>query len=97
VVAFPAALNGARARRFVTADPFLCTVALSPNADAPFLILCCDGVWDVLSDADAVALVQSACSSDGPSGGERDTAKLLVKEALKRGSSDNLSAMVLFF
>ena len=81
--------------RFVTADPYLNTVALEPGADAPFLILCCDGVWDVMSDEEAVNLVEKARQSGGVD--EKDAAKWLVKEALQRGSSDNLSAMVLFF
>ena len=81
--------------RFVTADPYLNTVALEPGADAPFLILCCDGVWDVMSDEEAVNVVEKARQSGGVD--EKDAAKWLEKEALQRGSSDNLSAMVLFF
>ncbi|RLN69303.1 hypothetical protein BBJ28_00004017 [Nothophytophthora sp. Chile5] len=56
-----------------------------------FLVLACDGIWDVLSDQDAVGialpLVQDA----------KAAAAAIVKAAYKKGSADNLTATVVVF
>ena len=44
----------------VTSEPFFHQVALAP--DDSWLIVACDGLWDVVSDAEAVAHIQ-ACAS----------------------------------
>lgn len=54
------------------------------------LILACDGLWDVIEDQEAVDLALSF-------GGEKaDAAQYLVEEALGRGSSDNVSVIVVW-
>ena len=59
------------------------------NSPVPsFIIVACDGLWDVFSDQDAVNFVLRF--SD-----ERDhVAKHLTNEALRRGSSDNVTVQV---
>lgn len=55
--------------------------------DHKFVIVACDGLWDVMSDTEAVNLVS----------GMKDAKKMadkLVKTALARGTTDNVSAMV---
>ncbi len=47
---------------FVIAQPFITKTHLQPSGDCevgncPFLILACDGVWDVLTDQQAVDLL----------------------------------------
>ena len=57
-----------------------------PLADTDYLILACDGVWDVLSDAEAVRIARST----------RDPAKIAVRlrdTAIDRGSKDNISVL----
>ena len=62
-----------------------------------FLIIACDGVWDVLTDDDAVALVRAVAPDGGDAAeAERTAAERLVGEALRRGSTDNITAMVVF-
>ncbi len=61
----------------------------------PFLILACDGVWDVLSDDEAVGLVKALWESEGGRV-DVDAAGLLVQEAMRRGSSDNITCVVVF-
>mmetsp|Transcript_19826 Transcript_19826/g.48714 ORF Transcript_19826/g.48714 Transcript_19826/m.48714 type:complete len:300 (+) Transcript_19826:192-1091(+) len=53
-----------------------------------FLILACDGLWDVFEDQQAVDMVWE--HADDP----ENVAKYLVKEALARGSTDNISVIV---
>lgn len=55
-----------------------------------FLIIGCDGVWDVLSFNDAVQAV--AGMNDAQS-----MAQKLVDLAMKKGTTDNVSCMVVRF
>lgn len=55
-----------------------------------FLIIASDGLWDVCQDQQAVDLVKNVNSS-------KDMAKTLVQFALKNGSQDNVSVLVLKF
>jgi len=54
----------------------------------PVLILACDGLWDVMQDQEAVDLVLSFM------GDRADSAQFLVEEAIRRGSTDNVSVVV---
>jgi serine/threonine protein phosphatase PrpC len=79
---------------FVTAVPHITETDLSSVGDAPFLILACDGVWDVISDQEAVDLIMAGFKEkQGP---DSDAAKRLVMTALERGSGDNITAIVVF-
>lgn len=61
--------------------------------DAPFVILGCDGVWDVLSDQQAVDIVRKRT----PAGEATEGAAALRDLAFLHGSTDNISAMVVDF
>jgi len=54
-----------------------------------FLIIACDGVWDTLSNDQAVACVDAALGSN--------PAEALVKKAFDAGSEDNITAAVIIF
>ncbi|TYZ64920.1 hypothetical protein PybrP1_001143 [[Pythium] brassicae (nom. inval.)] len=59
--------------------------------DDLFVVAACDGVWDVLSNQDAVNIgLQHFASA-------QRAADAIVKEAYRRGSSDNLTATVVQF
>mmetsp|Transcript_34402 Transcript_34402/g.102795 ORF Transcript_34402/g.102795 Transcript_34402/m.102795 type:complete len:459 (-) Transcript_34402:99-1475(-) len=70
----------------VTAVPEIHTYDLHPTEDR-FLILACDGIWDVLGDDDAVAVCIEHRSADL-------AAHALIRRAFEIGSDDNLTALV---
>lgn len=55
--------------------------------DDEYLIIACDGLWDVVNDDEVYDLIKSEESCTARS-------KVLLVEALKRGSTDNLSVLV---
>ena len=59
------------------------------DGSSAFVVLACDGVWDVLSNAEAAALV----AADAPT--LRDRAGAVVKAAFDKGSTDNISVVVI--
>ena len=74
----------------VVATPEVQTVAMYPGGE--FVIVACDGVWDVLSPQVAVDSVTSSLkSSPGDPGSAADA---LVSRALEMGSSDNCTAVI---
>jgi protein phosphatase PTC1 len=76
-------------KKFVLARPHITATLLQP--DDSFLVLACDGVWDVLSDQEGVDLVRDALAK----GAAEHVAQLLVAEAIERGSSDNVTALII--
>lgn len=54
-----------------------------------FVIMACDGIWDVLSSKDACAIVQKYGVELAP--------RALTEEALRRGSTDNITVLVIPF
>lgn len=62
--------------------------------DDEFLIIGCDGIWDVMSSQNAVSLVRRGLRRhDDP----QQCARELVREALRLNTSDNLTVIVIFF
>jgi serine/threonine protein phosphatase PrpC len=70
----------------VTPEPEVARVQLCPDDD--FLVLACDGMWDVLNEEQVAALVAATVKEPGM------IAKRLVAEALARGSGDNITVIV---
>jgi len=60
------------------------------SGDYQFLILACDGLWDVVDDSKAIQIVLEAKSPE-------EGAKQLVTTALQCLSGDNISVIVIFF
>jgi len=69
-----------------------------------FVITACDGLWDVIEDQDAVNLaiegMQQFTSLLGEDGQQRTlgqvVARVLIEEALARGTTDNVTCVVVF-
>ncbi|VFQ65073.1 unnamed protein product [Cuscuta campestris] len=76
----------------LTAEPEIHQVVLTE--DDEFMIIGCDGIWDVMSNQDAVSIVrQELMMHNDP----HECAKELVNQALLREKNDNLTAIVVCF
>ncbi|KAF2759158.1 PP2C-domain-containing protein [Pseudovirgaria hyperparasitica] len=89
VLAVTRALGDAYMKDLVTGHPYTTETVIQPDSDE-FLILACDGLWDVCSDQEAVDLVRHMQDPQAAS-------KQLVDHALARFSTDNLSCMIVRF
>jgi serine/threonine protein phosphatase PrpC len=73
-------------KKYITHKPDIFTHVIT-NKDN-FIILACDGLWDVLDNQEAVHIVLQ-----NPTG----SAKHLMKKAKRKGSKDNITVIVAFF
>jgi len=79
-------LGDALLKPFVTAEPRIAEGVLGREND--IAIIACDGLWDVLTSEEAVAIARDAA---GPS----EAARLLQARAMEQGSMDNITVIVL--
>ena len=84
-LAIARALGDHSMKRQVIPDPY--QTATTVRADSKFLIVACDGLWDVMEDDQAVRLVYGMDSA-------QHMAQRLVDEAMRRGTTDNVTVMV---
>ncbi|KAG0071236.1 Protein phosphatase 2C 1 [Linnemannia elongata] len=85
VLAVTRALGDSSMKEFIIGAPY--TTRTEIGADNPYLILACDGLWDVCSDQEAVELVKEVVCPTKAS-------QLLLEHALQKFSTDNISVMV---
>jgi len=71
----------------VSSKPYISETELTD--EHLFLVLACDGVWDVLTDEQVVKLV---CTIDSPD----RAAEVIRRTAFTRGSDDNISVIVVY-
>ncbi|KAL8251539.1 hypothetical protein R6Q59_035232 [Mikania micrantha] len=76
----------------LSAEPELEEVALTEEDE--FLIIACDGLWDVMSSQYAVTIVRKELMLHND---PDKCSRQLVREALKRNSCDNLTVVVVCF
>nr|VDD27037.1 unnamed protein product [Brassica oleracea] len=75
-------------KQYVIADPEIQEEKIDDSLE--FLILASDGLWDVFSNEEAVAVVKEVEEPE-------ESTKKLVGEAIKRGSADNITCVVVRF
>lgn len=73
-------------KRYVTVRPYVQRVELP--SDAEFVVLGCDGVFDVLQDEDVCRIVKENCQDYA------SCAEHVVQEAVDQGSTDNITVIV---
>jgi serine/threonine protein phosphatase PrpC len=80
------------------AEPELKSIEVT--TDDKFLIMACDGLWDVLTHAKAVNFVLACVRRAEDKNAVPDwqeIARKLVDRAFKRGSTDNITAVIVSF
>lgn len=85
-------IGDSQLKRWVIAEPETKTLFTKP--DFEFLILASDGVWDKVSNQEAVDTVRPLCIGDEKPN-PLSACKELVNLALTRGSFDDISVMVI--
>ncbi|CAH2073193.1 unnamed protein product [Thlaspi arvense] len=88
VLAVSRAFGDRLLKQYVVADPEIQEEKIDDSLE--FLILASDGLWDVFSNEEAVAMVKEVEDPE-------ESAKKLVREAIKRGSADNITCVVVRF
>lgn len=81
------------------------TISTHPSSDtlhSEFVIVACDGIWDVISDQEAVDMVKKYVKLGGSSEAgmkkyKETAAKMLCHKALNGGSTDNITVLVVWF
>ena len=76
----------------VSPEPETHAVPRTTHTDE-FLILACDGIWDVMSNQVAVKFVHSQLKTPGTTLG--DVCERMIRRCLQLGSRDNMSVMII--
>ena len=74
-------------KQWVSVEPYQHNTIVNDNE---IMIIGCDGLWDVVSDQEAL-IIASDCEN------AQEMAQTLVREALRRGSTDNVSVVTVIF
>ncbi|XP_020578486.1 probable protein phosphatase 2C 59 [Phalaenopsis equestris] len=88
VLAVSRAFGDRLLKQYVVADPEIQEVEVDGSLE--FLILASDGLWDVVSNEEAVTMVK-------PIEDPEEAAKTLLQEASHRGSADNITCVIVRF
>lgn len=95
VLAVTRSLGDSYVKNLVTGKPF--TTSTEITKEDEFLILACDGVWDVISDDGACKFVQEIFQSQRNKNQREDpalAAKKLCQYAIDKATTDNVTVMV---
>jgi len=88
VLAVTRSLGDSSMKEFVVGSPYTTETHLASNDE--FLILACDGLWDVATDQQAVDLIRDELDPDA-------AAKKLMQHALDEGTRDNVTILIVRF
>ncbi|XP_031376416.1 probable protein phosphatase 2C 59 [Punica granatum] len=88
VLAVSRAFGDRLLKQYVVADPEIQEEKVDSTLE--FLILASDGLWDVVTNEEAVAMIK-------PIQDPEEAAKQLLQEAYQRGSADNITCVVVRF
>ncbi|XXG58155.1 hypothetical protein AAC387_Pa04g0540 [Persea americana] len=88
VLAVSRAFGDRLLKQYVVADPEIQEEVIDKSLE--FLILASDGLWDVVTNEEAVSMIKSIQNPE-------EAAKRLLQEACQRGSADNITCVVVRF
>uniref|UniRef100_A0A0D9VC94 protein-serine/threonine phosphatase n=1 Tax=Leersia perrieri TaxID=77586 RepID=A0A0D9VC94_9ORYZ len=88
VLAVSRAFGDKLLKQYVVADPEIKEEVVDSSLE--FLILASDGLWDVVTNEEAVGMVK-------PIQDPEEAAKRLLQEAYQRGSADNITVVIVRF
>jgi protein phosphatase 1L len=88
VLAVSRAFGDRLLKQYVVADPEIQEDTIKEGVD--FLVLASDGLWDVVSNQDAVSMVATIPDAE-------EAATKLTGEAFRRGSADNITCVIVRF
>lgn len=86
MLAMSRALGDAPLKPFVTPEPSIVEGSLGRLDE--LAVIACDGLWDVLTSEEAITMALTASGPD-------EAARLLQETALEKGSTDNITVIVL--
>jgi protein phosphatase PTC1 len=75
-------------KEYVVGSPY--TTETELGSEDEFLILACDGLWDITGDQGAIDLIRHISDAQA-------AAETLVKHALERQTNDNVTVLVVRF
>ena len=83
-------------RPVVNSDPDITLITLVSPEDE-FIVVATDGLWDVMSSSDTVAFIRALLGNMDQDVIDRDSiASYVVEEALRRGSYDNITVIIVW-
>lgn len=88
VLAVTRSLGDSSMKEYVVGSPY--TTETELGSEDEFLILACDGLWDITGDQGAIDLVRHISDA-------QVAAETLVKHALERQTNDNVTVLVVRF
>jgi len=88
VLAVTRSLGDSAMKEFVVGSPY--TTETELGDDDEFMIIACDGLWDVVDDQGAVDLIRNVKDA-------QEASAILKQHALDNFSSDNISVLVVKF
>lgn len=77
-------------KSLVISDPYLRTYERTPSDE--FMVICCDGIWDVISDQQAIDIIRKSLKETGS---PQKAAFELKNASIRAGTQDNVSVLVL--
>lgn len=86
------AIGDAKEKKYIIGEADVAKVTLEGTEE--YLVIACDGVWDVVNGEEMVECVRDHFLKGGT---KQTTAKAICDFARSEGSSDNLTAIVIFF
>jgi protein phosphatase PTC1 len=94
MLAITRALGDAELKSYVSGNPYTAEITIDKSYDS-FLVVACDGLWDVVSDQACCDYITAKLNRNDIN--PNIIAEELVDLAIREGSADNISIIVVLF